>query len=189
MARKSKYIPGRFELRVRSSATGKGLFAQVRIPKGACIVEYVGRAASLEEMTRDEGKYLFWISKLQMINGNVPENIARYINHSCAPNCEADGPSGRVFILATKNIQAGEELTYDYGKEYFDKHIRPKGCLCTKCTRARSRDTLAGMGQKRISPIQPKKSKSRKTKKRLAVKATMLAARAARKGKKSSKRR
>lgn len=187
MTRRSKYTPGDFRLRVKKSATGKGLFAEDRIPKGACIIEYIGRPASIEEMARDEGKYLFWTGKATMINGNVPENIARYINHSCAPNCEADGPEGHVYIVALKVIKPGDELTYDYGKEYFDKHIRPRGCLCTKCSPARTRATISDMGVRRISPIQRKKSKSHKTKKRLAVKATMLAARAAKK--KSSKRR
>jgi uncharacterized protein len=133
MARRSKYTPGGFKLRVRKSSAGKGLFVEEQIPKGACIIEYVGRPATLEEMARDDGKYLFWTSKFAMINGNIPANTARYINHSCVPNCEADGPPGRVFILARRAIKPGEELTYDYGKEYFEKHIKPRGCRCTRC--------------------------------------------------------
>lgn len=128
----AKYSPQHFKLRVRRSSAGKGLFTEERIPKGACIIEYIGRPATLEEMARDEGKYLFWTGKTTMINGNIPENTARYINHSCVPNCEADGPPGRVFILARRAIKPGEELTYDYGKEYFEKHIQPKGCRCAK---------------------------------------------------------
>ena len=133
MARMTKYTPRGFKLHVRRAVSGKGLFAQERISKGACITEYTGRPATLGEMARDEGKYLFWTGTTSMINGNIPENTARYINHSCVPNCEADGPPGRVFIMARRTIRAGEELTYDYGKEYFNKHIRPKGCRCTKC--------------------------------------------------------
>lgn len=129
----SKYTPGDFKLRVRNAQSGKGLFTDGRIPKGACIVEYTGRPATLEEMACDTGKYLFWTSTLQMINGNIPSNTARYINHSCAPNCEADGPAGRIFILALRTIKPGEELTYDYGKEYFEKHLKPRGCRCTRC--------------------------------------------------------
>jgi len=131
--RKSRFTPGGFQLRVRRAVTGRGLFADEKIPKGACIVEYVGRPATLEEMVKDDGKYLFWSGKLSMINGNVPENKARYINHSCAPNCDADGPEGRIFIFARRAIPAGEELTYDYGEEYFEKHIKPMGCRCAKC--------------------------------------------------------
>ena len=132
--RVSKYSPGNFVLQVRRSKTGKGLFTKSPIPKGACIIEYTGRPVSKAEQYKDEGKYLFWTGKDTMINGNIPSNKARYINHSCSANCEADGPKTRVFILALRNIKAGEELTYDYGVEYFDKHIAPKGCRCPKCT-------------------------------------------------------
>lgn len=132
-ARKSKYTVGDFKLRVRKATAGRGLFTESGIPKGACIIEYIGRPASFEEMARDDGKYLFWADKLNMINGNIPANTARYINHSCRPNCEADGPSGRIFIFARRAIKPGEELTYDYGAEYFEKHIKPTGCRCTHC--------------------------------------------------------
>jgi len=124
---------GAYKLKVARSKTGKGLFAQEPIPRGACIIEYIGRAVGLEEMARDAGKYLFWVSDFAMINGNIKENTARYINHSCAPNCEVDGPDGHIFVVARRAIKAGEELTYDYGDEYFNKHIKPRGCLCQKC--------------------------------------------------------
>ncbi len=83
----------------------------------------------------DWGKYFFEVGKNHVIDGNIPSNIARYINHSCKPNCEADGPEGKVYIWALRKIKAGEELTYDYGEEYFDKHISPKGCRCHKCAK------------------------------------------------------
>jgi SET domain-containing protein len=132
---KNTYKPGAFKLRVSRSLTGRGMFAEEPIPKGACIIEYIGRPVGLEEMARDDGKYLFWVSDFAMINGNIKENAARYINHSCAPNCEVDGPDGRIFVMAKRNIKAGEELTYDYGDEYFNRHLKPKGCLCAKCMR------------------------------------------------------
>lgn len=132
MAR-AQYIPRGFKLRVKRSASGKGLFAEETIPKGACIIEYTGRPATPEEVAKDDGKYLFWTGPKTMINGNIPTNTARFINHSCHPNCEADGPAKRVFIMAKRRIKPGEELTYDYGKEYFDKHIKPRGCRCEKC--------------------------------------------------------
>lgn len=90
---------------------------------------------SEEVAIRDAGKYLFEIAKNKTIDGNIPSNIARFINHSCAPNCEAVGPRGRVFIFSRKRIAAGSELTYDYGKDYVDRHIRPQGCRCAKCTK------------------------------------------------------
>jgi len=132
--RRSKYTPGGYALRVRRSKAGKGLFAEEDIPKGVCIIEYTGRHVSEEVAARDNGKYLFEIGRNKTIDGNIPSNIARYINHSCAGNCEAIGPTGRIFIFSRKRIPAGTELSYDYGKEYFDRHIKPYGCHCAKCT-------------------------------------------------------
>lgn len=125
-----------YAVRVKRSATGKGLFAAEPIPKGARIIEYIGTVISEQEAERDNGKYLFEVGKGKTINGNIPSNTARYINHSCVPNCEADGPEGKVYIWALRNIKPGEELTYDYGEDYFDRHIKPKGCKCPKHARA-----------------------------------------------------
>jgi SET domain-containing protein len=116
--RKSKYTLGNFKLKVKKSGTGKGLFALEDIPKNSCVAEYFGTRVPEKD---DEG---------YTVNGNVKGNVARYINHSCKPNCEAIGPKGKVFIFSIKNIKAGEELTYDYGKEYFNEHIKPFGCKC-----------------------------------------------------------
>jgi len=126
---KQKFKVENFGLRVGKANTGKGLFAKTAIPKGACILEYVGKNLTKVEQETKTGRYLFETGKGLMIDGN----IARFVNHSCAPNCEADGPEGRVFILTTKNIKAGEELTYDYGEEYFDEYFKQKGCRCKKC--------------------------------------------------------
>src|SRR5690349_4821442 len=90
--KKNKYTVGKFDLRVGRSASGKGLFAKQDIPKGACIIEYIGKPIKKEDQENATGKYLFWTGKHTMINGNIPSNVARYINHSCKPNCEADGP-------------------------------------------------------------------------------------------------
>jgi SET domain-containing protein len=128
-----RFVPGAYTLKVRRSKTGRGLYTLEPIPKNACIVEYIGRPVSEAEADRDQGKYLFEVGKGKTIDGNIKENIARYINHSCRPNCEADGPPGKVFIIARRAIKAGEELSYDYGTEYFDRHIKPKGCRCPKC--------------------------------------------------------
>lgn len=125
-----------YNLKVKKSKTGKGLFAVDGIPKGKRIIEYIGKLLKKEEVDKINSKYLFEIDKKgTTINGNVPSNTARYINHSCRPNCEADGPEGRVYISAIRNIKEGEELTYDYGKEYFDEYIKPYGCRCVKCAK------------------------------------------------------
>lgn len=105
-----------------------------KIAKGKRIIEYTGEILTKEEIEKINSKYLFEIDKKgTTINGNVPSNTARYINHSCRPNCEADGPEGRVYISSIRNIKPDEELTYDYGKEYFDTYIKPYGCRCQKC--------------------------------------------------------
>lgn len=130
---KGKFVPGDFELRVGRSSAGLGLFAESDIPKGSCIIEYVGRTISKEESETSRSKYLFEISKSKTIDGKPKWNKAGYINHSCRPNAESEIHKGRVFILATKNIKAGEEIVYDYGKEYFNEHIKPFGCRCPKC--------------------------------------------------------
>ena len=128
----SKYIPRGHRLSVRRSVTGKGLFAEEDIPKGVCIIEYTGRIVSKKEAEEGTGKYLFEVNAKKTIDGNIRSNPARYINHSCRPNCEAIGPYDKVFIFSRKPIKAGTELTYDYGKEYFNRFIKPKGCRCEK---------------------------------------------------------
>ena len=122
-----------YKLQVKRSRSGLGLFTLEAIPKGARIIEYIGRPVPQAEAETDAGKYFFEVAPGKTIDGNIKENTARYINHSCRPNCEADGPAGRVFISALRAIKPGEELAYDYGKEYFERHIKPKGCKCPKC--------------------------------------------------------
>lgn len=133
--RLSKFTPGDYHLRVGRSSAGLGLFAEELIPKGACIIEYVGRTISKEEETTSRSKYLFEINKNKTIDGKPKWNKAGYINHSCKPNAEVEIRDARVFIMALRNIQPGEELFYDYGKEYFDEHIKPFGCRCVKHTK------------------------------------------------------
>lgn len=133
MATKSKYIPGDFVLTPKRSAAGIGLFTQSVIPKGACIIEYVGRHISKEEEFTSRSKYLFEISKHKTIDGRPKWNKAGYINHSCRPNAEPEIRKGRVYIMAKRSIKPGEEILYDYGKEYFNEHIKPFGCRCEKC--------------------------------------------------------
>lgn len=133
MAKKSKYTPGNFVLTPRRSSAGIGLFTQTFIPKGACIIEYVGRHISKEEEFTSRSKYLFEVSKHKTIDGRPKWNKAGYINHSCRPNAEPEISKGRVYIMAKRAIKPGEEVLYDYGKEYVDEHIKPFGCRCQKC--------------------------------------------------------
>jgi SET domain-containing protein len=129
MTTKKKILPVD-GVRVGRSSAGLGLFATKAFKKGDRIIEYFGRVISPEEEYTSRSKYLFEVSTRKTIDGTTRENIARYINHSCKPNCEPEIVRGRIFIDAIKAIKPGDEFTYDYGEEYFDEHIRPKGCRC-----------------------------------------------------------
>lgn len=129
MKRRS-FVPGAFDLRVRRSSAGLGLFTESPIPKGACIIEYVGRVISKEEEETSKSKYLFTVSRNKTLDGKPKWNKAGYINHSCAPNAESEIYKKRIFIMALRAIKPGEEIAYDYGEEYFDEHIKPFGCRC-----------------------------------------------------------
>lgn len=118
---------------VRRSYHRFGLFATRPYKKGERVIEYVGRTVSKEEEYTSRSMYLFEVSKKRTIDGKPLNNIAGYINHSCRPNCEVVIWRGHIFIKARRAIKPGEEFTYDYGKEYFDTHIKPRGCRCPKC--------------------------------------------------------
>ncbi len=130
-------MPSPFRLAVLRSHSGRGLFTQERIPKGSFIIEYIGRPATARQIAENRGKYLFWTSATSMIDGNIPSNRARFINHSCAPNCEVQLRRRRIYIYASRAIQAGEELCYDYGEEYFELHLAGV-CRCSKCSTRRA---------------------------------------------------
>lgn len=131
--RYGKFEPRNFSLLVKRSRAGLGLFAGGDIPKGACIIEYIGRTISKEEEYTSRSKYLFEVHSRKTIDGKPRTNKAGYINHSCRPNAEPEIRQGRVFIMAKKRIPEGTEITYDYGEEYVDEHIRPHGCRCQVC--------------------------------------------------------
>ncbi len=119
-------------VRVGRSSAGLGLFATRAYKKGERIIEYFGRQVRGEEEYSSKSKYLFEVNSRKTIDGTQRDNFARYVNHSCKPNCEPEIVRGRVFIEAIKGIKVGEEFTYDYGEEYFNEHIRPYGCRCAK---------------------------------------------------------
>ncbi|MFQ5541001.1 MAG: SET domain-containing protein [Candidatus Paceibacteria bacterium] len=121
-------------VRAKRGLSGLGLFAQVDIPRDEFVIEYWGKTVPDEEADRVGGKYLFRLENDITILGNHKENLARLMNHSCRPNCEAEMDGKRIFIYSKRNIKAGDELTYDYGKEYFNDHIKPYGCRCPKCS-------------------------------------------------------
>jgi SET domain-containing protein len=120
----TKAAPARRRIQVRRSGVhGKGVFAAADLRKGEVLVEYVGEVIEWDEALRrhphdpaqPDHTFYFHIEDGRVIDANVGGNAARWINHSCAPNCEADEAQGRVFIKALRSIKAGEELFYNYG--------------------------------------------------------------------------
>jgi uncharacterized protein len=126
---------------------GKGVYAAVNIARGTLIIEYKGQRidweTALERHPHDPAQpnhtFYFSLDTGDVIDANVRGNSARWINHSCAPNCEAREQDGRVFIHARRNLKAGEELFYDYGlvldEPYTEQLKRDYQCLCgaAKC--------------------------------------------------------
>lgn len=131
--RKSKYT-----LKIRRSSAGLGLYTEEQIRKDAFVVEYFGPLLLNEKADDRGGRYLFRVDKTLTVDGSSRNNLARYINHSCKPNCEAEIDGKRIFIYAKRDIEPGEELTYHYGKEYFKDVIKPKGCRCSYCRKSKS---------------------------------------------------
>lgn len=117
----------------KRSKAGLGLFTKLPIERRGFIIEYVGTVLSEGDANKKGGKYLFMTSSRRVVDGSARGNIARYINHSCRPNCEVEVKRGRILVFAKRAIRAGEELSYDYGKEYVGEYIKPFGCRCAKC--------------------------------------------------------
>jgi hypothetical protein len=120
---------------IKRSASGLGFFTLKPIANDKKIIEYIGPILTKEEADKKGGKYLMTIDEEHIIDGSPRSNAARYINHSCQPNAKAYRTGVRVWIWSIRNIEAGEEITYDYGKKYFNDHIKPQGCKCIKCSK------------------------------------------------------
>jgi uncharacterized protein len=129
-------------LEVRDSPVhGLGAFAAKRIRKGTRIVEYLGERISVEEGSRrytdeDDSPHvlLFGVDETTVIDAAVEGNEAQFLNHCCEPNCETEVIGGRVFMIALRTIEQGEELTYDYHLDYdgeqTDEVKRKFACRC-----------------------------------------------------------
>jgi len=114
---KTRKPAGRIEVR-ESGVHGRGVYATKPIPKGARIIEYTGKRILWENVPddlADPHTFLFGLDNgIEVIDPTTGGNEARWINHSCDPNCEAIEENGRVFIYALRNLRPGEELFYDY---------------------------------------------------------------------------
>ena len=139
-----------FEIR-RSSIQGRGAFATRRIRTGQRVIEYTG-----EHITPDEGDaryeedgmgrhhtFLFTLDDDTVVDGARGGNEARFINHSCDPNCEAVIEKGHIWIYAKRPIAPGEELTYDYQYERFDWHTpEDEAFYACRCGAAKCRGSI-----------------------------------------------
>lgn len=123
----------------RSPLGGLGLFATENIKKGVRIVEYTGKRVRTTIADEHPNRYLFDMENGWTIDGSGRTNVARYINHSCKPNAESILRKRKIYIRATKRIRAGEEITYDYGEEYFDEYFKDGSCMCHSCIAKRAK--------------------------------------------------
>ena len=135
-----------FEAR-ESKIQGRGVFATRKIEEGTRLIEYKGDIVTDAEADRrypfEEGErhhtFLFRLDSGDAIDAGPSRSIAKYINHSCDPNCEAVEEDGRIFIDAIRDIARGEELVYDYNYVLDEPHnaankkLYPCNCGARKC--------------------------------------------------------
>lgn len=126
----------------QSSIHSKGVFAKTDILRNTHIIEYVGEKITKKESERRAEKvirrhkkdvehgavYIFELNKRYDIDGYVAYNTARFINHSCSPNCESVNIRGHIWIVALRDISKDEEITYNYG--YSLDHYQDHVCRC-----------------------------------------------------------
>jgi hypothetical protein len=135
--------PGGRRIQVRKSGIhGKGVFALQPLQPGDMVIEYKGEIITWAEAqarhphdpSDPNHTFYFHIDDERVIDGKVHGNAARWINHACDPNCEADEVDGRIFIKAIKPVQPGDELFYDYGliidERYTAKLKKEFACHC-----------------------------------------------------------
>jgi uncharacterized protein len=119
-----------------SSIHGVGGFAREDLAGGTLVIEYVGEPITKQESIercRRGNQYIFRLDDAGDLDGSVDWNLARHLNHSCDPNCEADLIDGKIWIVALRNIRAGEELTFDYGYDLEDFRGHPCRCGSPQC--------------------------------------------------------
>lgn len=178
----TKPIMPRKEILARQSEIhGNGVFAAEAIRKGERIVRYKGKLRSHDEIDEiygalpDDGHtFLFTLNKKYVVDANVDGNVARWINHSCDPNCEAvihehrddKRSKDKIWIEAIRDIAAGEELTYNYGIILEGPHTaREKKLWACRCGAEGCTGTmLQPKPRKRAGKNKPKDKKAGKKK-------------------------
>jgi len=119
-----------------SSIHGTGGFAKARIACGTRLIEYVGMVIDKKESLRrcaENNPYIFTLDDQHDLDGDVPWNPARFINHSCSANCDAELDGGRIWISANRDIEVGEEVTFNYGYDLTEYKDYPCQCGAGNC--------------------------------------------------------
>ena len=119
-----------------SGIHGLGVFARVDVSAETRIIEYLGERISKKESLRRRKAnnfFVFTVTNTFDLDGAVDWNPARFINHSCAPNCEARMENERIWIYALRDLRAGEELTFNYGYDLQDYEEHPCRCGAPEC--------------------------------------------------------
>ena len=119
-----------------SEIHGRGGFARIDLRRGKCLIEYVGPRLSKAEAKTElhrQNVYLFALDGHRSIDGSVDWNLARFLNHSCAPNCKVKKSRDRIWLYTRCRIRAGEELTYNYGYDLEDYEHYPCHCGSPTC--------------------------------------------------------
>jgi len=120
-----------------SAIHGVGGFAKADFAAGTRVIEYVGEKITKAESLRrceSANEYIFSLDDESDLDGNVPWNPARFLNHSCDPNCEAEPDGGRIWIVARRGIRAAAEITFNYGYDLDDYREHPCRCGAADCT-------------------------------------------------------
>lgn len=135
------YVP----FRVARAHTGLGLFATMPIKRGTWLLEYTGEMLKDRDAKKREdrgARYLFEVNARWTVDGFPRSNVARYANHSCKPNMEVEIIKKRILLRTIRTIHPGDELVYNYGRDYLENYIPV--CKCDHCmttTRGRGRPT------------------------------------------------
>ncbi len=136
----------RWVVAAQSAIHGRGVYARETIPDGTPVIEYTGERITKTEARRREQQrrareraggdgsvYIFTLNARHDVDGRTRRNVARLINHSCAPNCRVEIIRGRIWIIARRDIPAGAELTFDYGFGLADWPRHPCRCASRRC--------------------------------------------------------
>lgn len=166
----------------QSQIHGRGVYAARPIPAGTRIVEYIGERITKAEARRreklrllrqkrggDSSVYIFELNRRHDLDGRFAANVARLINHSCAPNCRSETIRGHIWIIANRDIAEGEELTFDYGYGFSEWRLHPCRCGTARCP-----GFIINAGQRwRVRRIVRKMAARNRAAQRLAAKASV----------------